>query len=121
VGLRQHAAAPLKLLHLPDGRSVGDTNVMVALTARPAATIRRHCRREPDGYDVASCTDVLAAVPDPILLTSRQAEQYLGIPAGTVRSWACRALLRSLDHTPDGRPLYDVGDLLKLRQAGDTT
>jgi hypothetical protein len=105
----------LKLEHLPDGRSVGDTSVLVALTARPAATIRRHCPRDEHGYDVAECEQLLTAAPDPILLTARQAEQYLGIPSGTVYAWASRRRLRSLDHTPDGRPLYDVGDLLKLR------
>lgn len=109
----------MNLTHLPDGRSVGDTHVLVALTARPPAAVRRHCPRTEAGYDVQVCTEVLAAQPDPILLTARQAEQYLGIPSGTVYSWASRGLLRSLDHTPDGRPLYDVGDLLRLR--GDTT
>jgi hypothetical protein len=101
---------------MPDGRSIGDTNVLVALTARPAATIRRHCEREPDGYDVARCTEVLADAVDPIVMTARQAEQYLGIPSGTVYSWAGRRQVRSLDHTAEGRPLYDVGDLLRLRQ-----
>jgi hypothetical protein len=105
----------LKLLHL-DGRSIGDTQVLVALTARPAAAVRRHCPRDEHGYDIDASTAVLADVPDPILLTARQAEQYLGIPSGTVYSWAGRQQVRSLDHTDDGRPLYDVGDLLKLRQ-----
>ena len=105
----------MKLQHLPDGRSVGDTAVLVALTARPPAAIRRHCARHADGYDVQVCTETLAGVPDPILLTARQAQEYRGIPSGTVYSWASRSLLRSLDHTTDGRPLYDVGDLLRLR------
>jgi hypothetical protein len=113
----------LNLTHLPDGRSIGDTQVLVALTARPAAAVRRHCHRDEHGYDIDTATAVLAEVPDPILLTARQAEQYLGIPSGTVYSWAGRRQLFSLDHTDDGRqPLYDVGDLLKLRQkTGDET
>lgn len=109
----------MNLLHLPDGRSMGDTQVLVALTARPAAAVRKHCRRDEHGYDVQACTEQLAVVPDPILLTARQAEQYLGIPSGTVYSWASRSKstgLRSLDHTDSGQPLYDVGDLLKLRE-----
>jgi hypothetical protein len=109
----------LKLEHLPDGRSIGDTNVLVALTARPAAAVRRHCRRSDDGYDIDTATAVLAEVPDPILLTARQAEQYLGIPSGTVYSWAGRRQVRSLDHDDAGRPLYDVGDLLKLRRGDE--
>lgn len=110
----------MNLTHLPDGRSVADTAVLVALTARPPAAIRRHCQRGEHGYDVQACTEQLADVGDPITLTARQAEQYLGIPSGTVYSWHSRRALRSLDHTPDGRPLYDVGDLLRLRQ-GDQT
>lgn len=111
----------MKLQHLPDGRSIGDTQVLVALTARPAATIRRHCPRGEHGYDVETSTSVLADADDPIVMTARQAEQYLGIPSGTVYSWASRGGLRALDHTPDGlRPLYDVGDLLRLRQ-GETS
>lgn len=105
----------MKLQHLPDGRTIADTAVLVALTARPAAAVRKHCHRDVGGYDVQACTEQLADVGDPIVVTARQAEQYLGIPSGTVYSWASRRLLRSLDHTPDGRPLYDVGDLLRLR------
>jgi hypothetical protein len=109
----------LNLTHLPDGRSIGDTQVLVALTARPAATVRKHCQREQDGYDVQACTELLATAPDPLLLTARQAQQYLGIPSGTVYSWASRRQLHSLDHDRNGRPLYDVADLLRLNQ-GET-
>jgi hypothetical protein len=107
---------PLNLTHLPDGRSIGDTAVMVALTARPAGTIRRHCHRLDDGYDIAACTETLATAPDPLLLTARQAQQYLGIPSGTVYSWASRRQLHSLAHDGNGRPLYDVADLLRLNE-----
>lgn len=110
----------MNLTHLPEGRSIADTAVLVALAARPAATIRRHCHRDVGGYDVQACTEQLADVGDPIVVTARQAEQYLGIPSGTVYSWHSRRALRSLDHTDDGRPLYDVGDLLRLRQGERT-
>jgi hypothetical protein len=109
----------LKLQHLPDGRSIGDTQVLVALTARPAGTIRRHCQRLDDGYDIQACTELLATAPDVLLLTARQAQQYLGIPSGTVYSWASRRRLHSLDYDGNGRPLYDVADLLQLRE-GET-
>ena len=109
----------MKLLHLPDGRSIGDTNVLVALTARPAAAVRRHCHRLHDGYDIAACTETLDGAPDPILVSAPEAETWLKIPKGTVYSWAGRGRLRALDHSPDGRqPLYDVGDLLELREKG---
>lgn len=54
-----------------------------------------------------------------VLLTARQAQQYLGIPAGTVYSWASRGGLRALDRDSLGRPRYSVGDLLHLRTTGD--
>lgn len=50
-----------------------------------------------------------------VLLTASQAEQYLRIPAGTVRSWASRGVLRDLDCDPAGRPRYSVADLLARR------
>lgn len=107
----------MKIDHSPDGRAIADTMALAALFARPPAAVRRYCRREEEGYDVVLCESILAVIPDdPILMTARQAEQYLGIPAGTVRAWACRRAIRSLDHTPDGlRPMYDVGDLLRLK------
>lgn len=108
------------LQHLPDGRMIGDTQLMAALTARPPATVRRHCPRSEHGYDVRACEAILHEADDPVLLTARQAEQYLAIPAGTVRSWACRGDLRSYDHTAAGRPMYDVGELLALRE-GDVS
>lgn len=107
----------MKIDHQPGGRSLADTAALVVLLARPAAAIRKHCPRDEAGYDIALCEQILAGEDDPILMTARQAEQYLGIPAGTVRAWACRGQLRSYDHTPDGlRPMYDVGDLLRLKE-----
>lgn len=103
--------------HLPDGRTLADTQALVALTGRPVAAIRRHCPREQLGYDVERCETALLAQPDPIVLTAREAARYMGIPAGTVRSWASRGQLAPLDER-DGWPAYDVGDLARL--AGDT-
>lgn len=100
--------------HLPDGRTVGDTAALAAVTARPAATIRRHCTRTEHGYDVAACTAVLAERPDPVLLSAPDAHRYLGIPGGTVRSWASRGVLRALDRDGSGRPLYAADDLTHL-------
>ncbi len=111
----------MKLTHLPSGRSVADTAVLVALTTRPAAAIRRHCERGEHGYDVQACEQALSGADDPVLVTARQAQQYLGIPSNTVYSWAFRRQLRSLDHDQMGRPLYDVADLLRLRQTGGET
>jgi hypothetical protein len=100
--------------HLPDGRTIADTAAMAALTGRPVHAIRRHCPRESRGYDVARCETALLAQPDPIVLTARDAEQYMGIPTGTVRSWASRGLLHSLG-LRDGWPAYDAADLAALR------
>lgn len=50
-----------------------------------------------------------------VLLTAAQAHQYLGIPAGTVYSWRSRGELRPLDRDASGRPRYEVGELLRLR------
>jgi hypothetical protein len=99
--------------HLPDGRTIADTQALVALTGRPVHAIRRHCPREDRGYDVARCETALLAQPDPIVLTARDAERYMGIPGGTVRSWASRGLLRPLGER-DGWPAYDVSDLARL-------
>jgi hypothetical protein len=100
--------------HLPDGRTIADTQALVALTGRPVHAIRRHCPREDRGYDVARCETALLAQPDPIVLTAHEAARYMGIPGGTVRSWASRGLLRPLGER-DGWPAYDVADLARLR------
>ena len=81
------------LQHLPDGRTIGDTQLMAALTGRPPAAVRVHCPRGEHGYDVRECEAILREADDPVVLTARQAEQYLAIPAGTVRAWACRGML----------------------------
>jgi hypothetical protein len=104
--------------HLPDGRTVMDTQALAAITARPPALIRRHCTRDDTGrYDARACPETLAPLPDPVLLTAAQAGQYLGIPPGTVRSWAGRGQLRAWDRDRAGRPLYDADDLRNLRDA----
>lgn len=101
--------------HLPDGRTIADTQALVALTGRPVHAIRRHCPREDRGYDVARCETALLAQPDPIVLTAAQAQIYLGIPAGTIYSWVSRGQLAPLDRRA-GRPVYDVADLTRLKE-----
>jgi hypothetical protein len=100
--------------HLPDGRTIADTSAMAALTGRPVHAIRRHCPREPRGYDADHCLTVLLAQPDPVVLTAAQADRYLAIPAGTIYSWVSRGQLAPLDRV-GGRPVYDVADLTRLR------
>src|SRR5690606_569608 len=112
---RMHVLRP----HRHDDRTIGEPMLMPALTGRSPATVRRHCPRHANGYDVRQCEAILREADDPVLLTARQAEQYLAIPAGTVRAWACRGKLRPLDHTPAGRPRYDVADLIRLREGDD--
>ena len=101
--------------HLPDGRTLADTQALVALTGRPVAAIRRHCPRTDRGYDVERCETALLAQPDPIVLTCTEAERYMGIPAGTIYSWVSRGQLAPLDRR-DGRPAYDVSDLTRLQE-----
>lgn len=95
---------------------MADTMAIATLYARPAATVRRHCQRHAQGYDVKMCEHTLIDAPDLILITARDAQLYLHIPAGTVRAWACRGAIRSYEHTAQGRPMYDVGDLLRLKE-----
>lgn len=101
--------------HAPDGRTIADTQALVALTGRPAHAIRRWCERGSRGYAVDQCETALLANPDPIVLTARDAEQYMGIKAGTIYSWVSRGQLAPLDRR-DGRPVYDVADLVALRE-----
>lgn len=105
------------ITHAPDGRTIADTSALAALTGRPAHAVRRHCPREPDGYDVARCETALLAQPDPVVLTAAQAERYLGIKAGTIYSWVSRGQLAPLDRCA-GRPVYDVTDLTRLQERG---
>lgn len=100
--------------HLPHG-TVADTAAMRAITGRSAWSIRSTCPRGPAGYDVAACTAHLHAdLYEPILLTAAQAAHFLGVPAGTVRSWANRGRLASHDRDGLGRPLYDAVRIAEL-------
>lgn len=58
----------------------------------------------------------MTATAAAVLLTARHAQQYLGIPAGTVYSWASRGALRPLDRDEHGRPRYLLAHLLELRE-----
>lgn len=49
------------------------------------------------------------------LLGAADAERELGIRAGTVRQWAHRGLLHPRGLDARDRPLYGVGDLIRLR------
>jgi hypothetical protein len=51
------------------------------------------------------------------LFTSAEAEQWLGIPAATVRSWARRHKVWAYGLTEDGRPMFDRDHLVALRDA----
>ena len=105
------------LRDLPDGRTVGDTAGMAALTGRHPATVRVLGRglRGADGYDADVMTVVLAGKPDPVLLTAQEAERYLGIPAGTIYVWVHRGRLAAVDRV--GRsPRYWHVDLERLKR-----
>ena len=51
-----------------------------------------------------------------VLLSAAEAQRYLGLPAGTVRSWVSRGALRPLACDDYGRPRYEVATLLALRE-----
>jgi hypothetical protein len=50
------------------------------------------------------------------LFSATEAEQVLGIPAATVRSWARRERIFSFGLDERDRPLYDREDLIRLRE-----
>lgn len=50
-----------------------------------------------------------------LLYTAADAQRELGIPAGTVRSWASRERLWSYGLDLAGRPMYRGQDLIRLR------
>lgn len=96
-------------------RTIADTAALVALLGRSAWSVRTLCRREPAGYDLDTCSAALDASPaEPVLLNASQAQQYLGLAAGTVRKWASRKRITSHATDPAGRPLYALDDLLQV-------
>lgn len=108
------AVVSLNITHLSHG-TVADTAAMRAITGRSAWSIRSTCPRTSDGYDVAACTAQLHTdLYEPVLLTAAQAQLFLGVPAGTVRSWALRGRLVSHDRDGFGRPLYDAVRIAEL-------
>ena len=100
---------------------VRDTQQLAIITGRQPATIRTVCRhlRGPDGYDFAAAEEALRDAPDPILLTATDAERYLGIPANRIHQWKFVDLVKPVDRDGQGRPLYAVDDLLRLRRKLD--
>lgn len=118
---RAHGGRGLIIIHTP-GATVADTAAMRAITGRSAWSIRSTCPREPAGYDVAECSAQLRAEPyEPPLITAAQAQRYLGVSAGTVRSWANRGRLVSHDRDGSGRPLYDALRIAELLGYSATT
>lgn len=108
------AVVSLIITHLPHG-TVADTAAMTAITGRSAWAVRSLCVRGAHGYDVAACSAHLRTdLYEPVLLTAAQAAHFLGVPAGTVRSWANRGRLASHDRDGFGRPLYDAVRIAEL-------
>jgi hypothetical protein len=56
-----------------------------------------------------------------LLYTAADAQRELGIPAGTVRSWASREWLYSFGLDRVGRPMYRGQDLIRLRDNAGLT
>ncbi len=98
----------------PDGRTLLDREALAVLLGRTVETVARHCTPEPDGrYDAALAQAALAAAPDVVPLTAPEARRYLGVPVGTVRSWASRGRLLAVGRRGPHR-LYDAADLALL-------
>lgn len=49
------------------------------------------------------------------VITATEAHRELGIPAGTVRSWASRRLIFAVSIGRDGQRWYRLADILALR------
>lgn len=107
---------------LPNGRLLMDREALATLTGRPAATIRARCTpighaRGQPLYDTLDACALLDVTEDVDVLTAAQAHQQLGIPAGTIRSWASRSVLVAFVLDEQDRPLYRTADLVALRNA----
>lgn len=101
-----------------EGGTVADTGALAALVGRSRWVVRAHGVRDSGArlYDVDATVRVLEAVPEPILCNATQAQQHLGLRAGTVRSWASRGRIHSWAKDRAGRPLYDLADLQRLAE-----
>lgn len=97
---------------------VRDTQQLHAITGRHRATIRTLCAhlRGPDGYAYPDAVGVLDAQPhgEVVLVTAAQAEQYLGIPASTIRRWWLDGDLHHADLDERGTRRYLPDDLRRL-------
>lgn len=101
----------------PDGRTLLDREALAALLGRSVETITRHCTPEPCGrYDATTAEHQLAGAPDVVPITAREAARYLGVPAGTVRSWASRGRIHVVGRRRH-ETLYDAADLACLAPA----
>lgn len=97
-----------------------DAEALAVLTGRPAATVRAHCDpvdtvRGVPLYDVDAACASLSVVEDAETVTAAEAPLRLGIPSGTVRSWACRGRIGQYSVDDHGRPLYRRVDLESAR------
>ena len=54
------------------------------------------------------------------LFTASEAEQILGIPAGTTRAWFHRKRIYHYGLDERGRPMFDRDDLVRLRDRRQT-
>lgn len=50
-------------------------------------------------------------------ITAREAQDCLGIPAGTIRAWASLGKLFAVSIDRDGARWYRLADVLELREA----
>ena len=56
-------------------------------------------------------------IEDARTITANEAWDYLGIPAGTIRTWAARGKLYAVGIGPDGQRWYYLHRVLELRDA----
>lgn len=105
------------IVPLDDGRILADRQMLAELLKRSVETVARHCTPEPTGlYDADRAQAALDGAPDVVPLTAREAQQYLGIAPGTVRSWASRGRIHAVGRRGH-QALYDAADLASLATA----
>lgn len=51
-------------------------------------------------------------------ITAAEAQRSLGIPAGTIRSWASRQRIFAVSIGPDGQRWYRLDQVVALRHGG---
>lgn len=102
--------------HQP-GRTLLDRHALAALLGRSPETIARHCTPQPCGrYDAELAERQLDGAPDVVPITAGEAHRYLGVPPGTIRSWASRGRLAAVG-ARGRQALYDAVQLATLASA----